>query len=117
MAQIRIPKDVDELLALQDRAIQALQQATLALQIALQALQDSRIEKGDQQRMTFVPVPNAGPYIMPAPYINPTITPWGTTTCGVASTQYNGSAQDAVVNAIDTVQMASNFACSGGGNQ
>ena len=45
-------KDVDELVELQDRAIQALQQATLALQVALLALQRSVAEKGEQPQLS-----------------------------------------------------------------
>jgi hypothetical protein len=69
MAKIKIAKDVDELLAMQDRAIKALEQAALALQIALQVLQDSKNEKGDQQKMVFVPGPTPGPTTLPMPYI------------------------------------------------
>jgi hypothetical protein len=126
VGQIRIPKDVDELLELQDRAIQALQQATLALQIALQALQDSRVEKGDQQKMTFVPVPTnpfAQPYTVPVPNSVPYTTiiggfPGVITTTGVSgmnSQSYNGSAQDVVMGALSNVQTAHNY-CSGGSN-
>jgi hypothetical protein len=81
VAKIKIAKDVDELLAMQDRAIKALEQAALALQIALQVLQDSKNEKGDQQKMVFVPVPTQvptpvptpGPMPVPMPYISPSI--------------------------------------------
>jgi hypothetical protein len=125
VGQIRIPKDVDELLELQDRAIQALQQATLALQIALQALQDSRVEKGDQQKMTFVPVPT-NPFVQPyytpvpnVPYIMgdfPGVVPITTTgVSGMYSQSYNGSAQDVVKGALSNVQTAHNY-CSGGSN-
>lgn len=139
--QIRVQKDVNELLELQDRAIQALQQATLALQIALQALQDSRVEKGDQQKMVFVPVPSSPqvptpyfsqPYASPSstPFFNPSPFPGSTVICntvtGVNSVKgsdfqvYNGSAQDAVMSAMSTVQTAtqtaSNFAVAGGSN-
>jgi hypothetical protein len=136
---IRVQKDVNELLELQDRAIQAQQQATLALQIALQALQDSRVEKGDQQKMVFVPVQEKAPYNSPenspftpystpfysTPFVNPTQWPGSTVICktiagsavgvaGMGGVQcYNGSAQDVVEYALSTVQTASNFACAG----
>ena len=116
-----IPKSVDELLELQDKAIQALQQATLALQIALQALQDSRNEKGEQQKMVFVPVtggntpPNGFPNI---PSLQPLSFPYVGDTPGLGQTwsvkygEAKGglyfSAQDAVQNAINTVQTVSN---------
>jgi len=129
--QIKVQKDVNELLELQDRAIQALQQATLALQIALQALQDSRVEKGDQQKMVFVPVPSlpvdSTPYVpYTPPFINP--IPWNKSTIicntvtGVNSVAgsdfqvYNGSAKDAVLGAMGTVHTAHTFACSAGSN-
>lgn len=75
--KIRVNKDVEELLELQDRAIQALQQATLALQIALQALQDSRTEKGDQQKMVFVPVPAPAENASYVPYVPYVLGPNG----------------------------------------
>jgi hypothetical protein len=117
---IKVQKDVNELLELQDRAIQALQQATLALQIALQALQDSRVEKGDQQKMVFVPVPAPNPF-----YTTPTEWPGSTTICGLNGGYagagnfqvYNGSAEGVVMSAMSTVQTASNFACAGGSNK
>jgi hypothetical protein len=125
---IKVQKDVNELLELQDRAIQALQQATLALQIALQALQDSRVEKGDQQKMVFVPVPAPAekvpyvPYVQPfspyktLPYVGDIVT---TTVTGVGVAigsggfqTFNGSAADAVKYALNSVQTAT-AACAG----
>ena len=49
--ETRRVRELDELIDLQDKAIQALQQAQLALSLALQALQQSLAEKGDQQKL------------------------------------------------------------------
>jgi hypothetical protein len=48
-------RDLEELVTLQDRAIQALQQASLALSLALSALQQSLEEKGQQNKFKFDP--------------------------------------------------------------
>jgi hypothetical protein len=53
--EIRRMREMEELIGLQDRAIQALQQATVALNLALQALQRSMDEKGQQNHFTFEP--------------------------------------------------------------
>jgi len=56
-------RNLEELVSLQAQAIIALQQAAQALQIALQALEKAMAEKGDQQKIVFVP--------QPAPISNP----------------------------------------------
>lgn len=75
-------KRLEEITALQDKAIAALQQANLALQLALDALEKNRKEQGDQNKIIFVQpekiTPNyPAPYIQtPSPFTVPT-SPWG----------------------------------------
>jgi type II secretory pathway pseudopilin PulG len=69
MSEVRRVREMEELIGLQATAIQALQQAAQALQIALQALEKAMADKGDQQKIVFVPQPNplGSPY-NPNPY-------------------------------------------------
>jgi type II secretory pathway pseudopilin PulG len=58
MSEVKRVREMEELIGLQATAIQALQQAAQALQIALQALEKAMADKGDQQKIVFVPQPN-----------------------------------------------------------
>jgi capsule polysaccharide export protein KpsE/RkpR len=57
MSEVKRVREMEELIGLQANAIQALQQAAQALQIALQALEKARADKGEQQKIIFVPQP------------------------------------------------------------
>lgn len=76
-------KRLEEITALQDKAIAALQQANLALQLALDALEKNRKEQGDQNKIIFVQPEKItpsypAPYIQtPSPFTVPN-SPWGT---------------------------------------
>jgi hypothetical protein len=65
MSEVKRVREMEELIGLQANAIQALQQAAQALQIALQALEKARADKGEQQKIIFVPQP--APPAPPAP--------------------------------------------------
>jgi len=62
-------KDLEELVELQAKAIEALQQAAGALKIALEVIQKAPAEKGSQEKIVFVqptiptPVPDPNPQI------------------------------------------------------
>ena len=70
MSEPKRVREMEELIGLQAQAIQALQQAAQALQIALQALERAMADKGEQQKIVFVPQPFPAP--SPSPY-NPMI--------------------------------------------
>lgn len=53
MKETRRLREMEELIDLQDKAIQALQQASTALNLALQALQQAAAEKGFQNKFAF----------------------------------------------------------------
>ena len=53
--ETRRVREMEELIDLQSKAIEALQQAAQALSLALQALQQSAAEKGQQNKFTFTP--------------------------------------------------------------
>jgi type II secretory pathway pseudopilin PulG len=56
---IKHVRDYEELISLQDKAIQALQQANLALQLALSALQKARAEAGFAPPIPFYANPGS----------------------------------------------------------
>jgi hypothetical protein len=103
-------KDLEELVELQARAIEALQQAAGALRIALEVIQKSHAEKGTQEKIVFVPqpalpAPATGPYV-PAtqPYFGgSTENPWGTAAGGI---QWNGSAPGGLAYYVQNAQTA-----------
>jgi hypothetical protein len=64
-------KDLEELVGLQAKAIEALQQAVGALRIALEVIQKSHAEKGTQEKIVFVPGAPATPYNPPTPVPQP----------------------------------------------
>lgn len=70
-------RSLEELITLQDQAIEALKQALAATQLALECLQKNRNEKGFTVPMDFTPVPvQPVPYV---PYVQPQVQPWGGT--------------------------------------
>jgi hypothetical protein len=61
-------KDIDELISLQDRAIEALKQANTALSLALSALERARNEHGYPQKLDFYKQPQYQHSPFSAPY-------------------------------------------------
>lgn len=89
-------KDLEELVELQAKAIEALQHAAGALKIALEVIQKAHAEKGSQEKIVFVqptiPTPQPNPYTpyipTPQPYFGDPPPMWGTGTIG--GSQYQG---------------------------
>jgi hypothetical protein len=84
--ETRRMREMEELIDLQDKAIQALQQAAAALSLALQSMKQSMDEKGQQNKFTFHPqyipmlAPSAGGVTQPTltpltPYEYPVTSP------------------------------------------
>jgi len=98
-------KNLEELVELQAKAIEALQQAAGALRIALEVIQKSHAEKGTQEKIVFVPQPsvpqpNPIPY---TPYVGDFPNPWGTATGGNVQGGLQAYAQNAQ-NVLQNVQ-------------
>jgi hypothetical protein len=99
-------KNLEELVELQAKAIEALQQAAGALRIALEVIQKSYAEKGTQEKIIFVPqpalpAPVIGPYVpAPQPYFGDPLptsgTQWGNVQGGLQA--YAQNAQTALQN-------------------
>ena len=112
----RTAKTLEELVALQDKAIAALETALKATQIALEALQRARAEQGTPIKFEWTPgnpVPNIGPYIpiVSGDWGTGVITTGGNNAGGLQTMQINAASEDqsqswntALVKALDTIE-------------
>jgi hypothetical protein len=80
MSEAKRVREMEGLIELQANAITALQQAAQALQIALQALEKAMADKGDQQKIVFVPAPPTNNLNPISPYNPGYYSTWGSNT-------------------------------------
>lgn len=109
----RKTRTLEELVTLQDQAIEALKQALAATQLALECLQKNRNEKGYAIPMDFPSVPYSNPVIIPnpmpnttGPFIQPQVQPWGTPQWGNGNWSIAGQAGSKLVGMTSLVPTA-----------